>query len=92
MAKNAQAAVQKYNEKAQSLMPRDWLAGVQQAVSNREYCKGVGEFLGQAVPGCPEQSWEMGVRAGEASYASGVQGKGQKWLTDYTARMTRGAR
>ena len=86
------AAVEKYNQKAQSVMPQDWLAGVRQAMSDGSYCKGVGEFLGQAVPGCPNQSWDIGVRAGEASYARGVQGKGQKWLSDYTARMTRGAR
>lgn len=89
---NAQTAVQKYNEKSQNVMPADWLAGVRQAVSNGNYCKGIGEFLGQAVPGCPQQSWQIGVQAGEANYARGVQGKGNAWLQGYTARMTRGVR
>jgi hypothetical protein len=89
---NAVSAVEKYNMKAQSIMPQDYVAGVQQAVANGSYCKGISEFLGQAVPGCPEQAWQIGVQAGQQNYARGVQGKGQKWLQDYTARMTRGVR
>ena len=89
---NPASAVAKYNEKAQNVMPQDWLAGVRQAMQDNSYCQGVAKFLGTSVPGCPAQSWQIGVQNGEASYAQGVQGKGQKWLQDYSARMTRGMR
>ena len=78
--------------KAAQIMPANWDAVVRAPVQTRAYCSGLSEFLGEGTPGCPEQSWQIGVEAGQQAYCANCVNKEDKWLQHYRARMTRGIR
>jgi hypothetical protein len=83
---NINQAAEKWDRNTQGKAQK-WAANTAQAGPSA-YCQGLAK-LGIPVSAClsgPGARWQQGVQAaGPAAFQAGVQGKAQKWATDFAA-------